>query len=214
MIVDGLGQRFVNEASSYQDVAQAMLDRGSLPAWFVMDARHRQRYVWGMTPPRAKTSQWVAAGYFKASDTIEGLAAHIGADASTLAATVSRFNRFAAQGHDDDFHRGERAYDRYYGDPRVSPNPCLGALEQSPFYAVALYPGDVGTCGGLLTDVHARVLRDDGSPIPGLYATGNATASVFGRSYPGSGASIAASLVWGYRAARHALDTGGPDRRG
>jgi 3-oxosteroid 1-dehydrogenase len=206
LIVDGSGRRFVNEASSYQEVAQAMLGRSSLPAWFVMDARHRQRYLWGTTPPYAKTKDWVAAGYFETSDTIEGLARRIGVDPSALLFTVSRFNGFAASGCDEDFHRGEHAYDRYYGDPRTRPNPCLGPLERAPFYAVALYPGDVGTCGGLVTDKHARVLSQDGNPISGLYATGNATASVFGRSYPGAGASIAAAFVWGYLGARHALD--------
>jgi 3-oxosteroid 1-dehydrogenase len=205
IIVDSSGRRFCNEAASYQDVAQAMLDGGTLPTWFVMDSRHRQRYLWGVTPPRVNTKDWIATGYFKSGDSVEALAVEIGVDPAALRETVHRFNAFAVSGRDTDFHRGERAYDRYYGDPRVRPNPCLGALEQAPFYAVALYPGDTGTCGGLLTDVDARVLREDGQPIDGLYATGNATASVFGRSYPGSGASIAASLVWGYRAARHAL---------
>ena len=91
-----------------------------------------------------------------------------------------------------------------FSDPTVKPNPCLGPLEKAPYYAVAVYPGDVGTFGGLLTDEHARVLREDGSAIPGLYATGNSTASVMGRCYPGAGASIAASFVFGYIAARHA----------
>ena len=208
IIVDAGGRRFCNEAASYQDVAQAMLDGGTPPAWLVMDARHRRRYLWGVTPPRARTKEWVATGYFKTGNSIEALADRIAVDPAALRGTVERFNGFAASGRDSDFHRGERAYDRYYGDPRVRPNPCLGALEQAPFYAVALYPGDTGTCGGLLTDADARVLRGDGRPIERLYATGNATASVFGRSYPGSGASIAASLVWGYRAARHALEHG------
>ena len=120
-----------------------------------------------------------------------------------LRRTVERFNSHAAHGEDPDFHKGERAYDRYYGDPRVRPNPCVAPIDKPPFYAVALYPGDVGTCGGLLTDEHARVMRDDGKPIPGLYATGNCTASVMGRTYPGAGASIGASFVFGWLAANH-----------
>lgn len=94
--------------------------------------------------------------------------------------------------------------DRYHGDPTNRPNPSLGAIERPPFYAAAVYPSDVGTAGGLVTDADARVLRGDGSVIEGLYATGNSTASVMGRTYPGAGASIGASFVFGYRAARHA----------
>jgi 3-oxosteroid 1-dehydrogenase len=117
---------------------------------------------------------------------------------------VDRFNDYARTGRDLDFKRGDRAYDRVFGDPSVKPNPCLGALEKAPFYAVRVYPGDVGTFGGLLTDEHARVLRADGGAIPGLWATGNSTASVMGRCYPGAGASIAASFVFGYVAAHDA----------
>ena len=102
-------------------------------------------------------------------------------------------------------NRGERAYDRWLGDPFHAPNASLGAIEEAPFYAVAVYPGDVGTYGGVVTDEHARVLRADGSPIAGLYATGVSTASVMGRAYPGAGASVGPSFLWGYVAAQHAV---------
>ena len=108
------------------------------------------------------------------------------------------------KGVDEDFHRGDDAFDRYYGDPAAKPNPTMGPLSKSPFYAVAMYPGDVGTNGGLLTDEFARVLRPDGTGIDGLYATGNCTASVMGRMYPGAGATIAPSMVFGYIAANDA----------
>ena len=65
-------------------------------------------------------------------------------------------------------------------------------------------PGDVGTYGGVVTDENARVLRDDGSVIQGLYATGISTASVMGRIYPGAGSSVGPSFVFGYIAAKHA----------
>ena len=110
-------------------------------------------------------------------------------------------------GRDEDFPRGEAPYDRFYGDERVAPNPNMGPIAEAPFYAVALYPGDIGTNGGLLTDEHARVLRADGSAIEGLYATGNCTASVMGRVYPGAGATIGPSMVFGYVAANHAIST-------
>ncbi len=118
---------------------------------------------------------------------------------------MERFNGFCRAGVDTDFGRGGRAFDRAHGDPTIKPNPNLGPIEQAPFYAVAMYPGDVGTAGGIVTDEHARVVRADGSVIPGLYATGNATASVMGRTYPGAGASIGASFVFGFIAAEHAL---------
>ena len=109
-----------------------------------------------------------------------------------------------------DFGRGSRAFDRCHGDPTVKPNPNLGPIEKAPFYAVRMYPGDVGTAGGVVTDEHARVLREDGSVIEGLYATGNCTASVLGRCYPGAGASIGASFTFGYIAAQHAAGVAGP----
>jgi 3-oxosteroid 1-dehydrogenase len=209
VMVDHAGRRFVNEAGSYHEVAHAMLARGvsssEQPVWLILDARHRQRYLWGITPPHAKTRGWVRDGYFIEASSIEGLAERIGVAPAVLSETVTRFNGFAASGVDLDFHRGERAYDRYYGDASHAPNPCLGEIAVGPFYAVAVYPGDTGTAGGLATDADHRVLDTDGAPIPGLYGAGNVTASVMGRGYPGSGASISAAFVGGYRAAHHAM---------
>ena len=120
--------------------------------------------------------------------------------ADALAATVERFNGFARTGVDEDFHRGESAYDKYYSDPTVKPNPSLHAIDHAPFYAVKIVPGDLGTKGGLVTDERARVLRPDGSVIPGLYAAGNASSAVMGRTYAGPGATIGPALVFGYLA--------------
>ena len=113
-----------------------------------------------------------------------------------------------AAGIDEDFHRGEDPFEKFCGDNSVAPNPTMGTLEKPPYYAVAIYPGDIGTNGGLLTDEFARVLRADGQPIAGLYATGNCTASVMGRTYPGPGITIAAAMVFGYVAANHAVGRG------
>ena len=121
-----------------------------------------------------------------------------------MKATVERFNGFAAKNRDEEFNRGMRAYDRWLGDPYHKPSATLGTIPKSPFYAIPVYPGDVGTYGGVVTDVNARVLRDDGSAIPGLYATGTSTASVMGRVYPGAGSSIGPGFAWGYVAAKHA----------
>ena len=107
------------------------------------------------------------------------------------------------KGLDPDFGRGQSAYNDCLGDPGHKPNASLGPLDRAPYYATEIYPGDVGTCGGLITDEHAQVLDETDTPIPGLYATGNVTATVMGRTYPGAGASIANTMVFGYVAARH-----------
>jgi 3-oxosteroid 1-dehydrogenase len=207
IIVDGSGQRYCNEAASYMEVGQRMYERNcvapAIPSWFVMDSRHRRRYMWGLSPAGFTPKEWLRSGYLRKADTIDELARLCGIDAAELSRTVERFNGNAATGVDRDFHKGDRMYDRYYGDPRVTPNPTLAPLNKPPYYAVAVYPGDVGTCGGLLTDEHARVLNSDGDIFPGLYATGNCTASVMGRTYPGAGASIGASFAFGWLAARH-----------
>jgi 3-oxosteroid 1-dehydrogenase len=126
-------------------------------------------------------------------------------DPATLKATTERFNQFVAKNRDEDFHRGERAYDGWLGDAYHAPSMTLGSIAEPPFYAVPVLPGDVGTYGGVVTDECARVLRNDGSVIPGLYATGVSTASVMGRAYPGAGSSVGPSFVWGYVAAKHAV---------
>jgi 3-oxosteroid 1-dehydrogenase len=210
IMVDQAGHRYVNEAASYMEVGQRqyqMQQRSgrAVPSWIVMDHRARSRYAWGNAPPGVTPKQWLESGYMKKADTLEELARLCDIDAQGFAQTVARFNGFCADGIDRDFKRGARAFDRYHGDPTIKPNPNLGTLEQAPFYAVAIYPGDVGTCGGLVTDEHARVLKADGSAIEGLYATGNTSASVMGRCYPGAGASVGASFVFGYIAAHHAL---------
>ena len=122
--------------------------------------------------------------------------------AEALRATLERFNGFAKSGTDKDFHRGESAYDKYYSDPTVKPNPSLHIIDQAPFYAVKIVPGDLGTKGGLVTDERARVLRPDGSVIAGLYAAGNVSSAVMGHTYAGPGATIGPALAFGYLAAQ------------
>lgn len=204
IMVDPKGERFTDESGSYMENGQRMYAAGAVPAWAIMDSRHRERYPWAGAMGGKTPEDWFTSGYMKRGDTIESLAEACALDPRSLRRTIDRFNGFARTGKDEDFNRGARAYDRVFGDPTVKPNPCLGALEKGPFYAVQIYPGDVGTFGGLMTDEHAHVLREDGAPIPGLYATGNSTASVMGRCYPGAGASIAASFIFGYIAAHDA----------
>ena len=132
----------------------------------------------------------------------EELAREIGVPGDRLRSTAERFNALARTGHDDDFNRGDSAYDNYYGDPTL-PNPNLAPLGKAPYLAFQIILGDLGTSGGLLTDEHARVLREDGTAIGGLYATGNASAAVMGRSYAGAGATIGPAMTFGYVAAEH-----------
>jgi 3-oxosteroid 1-dehydrogenase len=208
LLVNGAGQRFVNESAPYVDAVHAMYDGNTpdnphIPAWLVFDQRYRDRYVFaGLPPGKALPRRWYAAGAVARADDLAGLAREASVDADGLVKTVTRFNEFAGAGRDEEFGRGASAYDRYYGDPRVRPNPNLAPLARPPFYAVKIVPGDLGTKGGLRTDARARVLREDGTPIPGLYAAGNASASVMGHSYAGAGATIGPAMTFAYIAAR------------
>jgi 3-oxosteroid 1-dehydrogenase len=202
MIVNVHAKRYFNEACAYMEAGRQMYANDGVPSWLIVDSFHRDRYLFGF---KAKTPQeWLDTGYMKKADTIEELARQCELDPATLRETVERFNEHARNGIDPDFHKGEGNHERYQGDPTHLPNPCVGPVDKAPFFAVKIFPGDVGTSGGVLTDEHARVLDQDHRPIPGLYAAGNCTASVMGRTYPGAGASIGASFVFSYIAAKHA----------
>ncbi|MCA9673814.1 MAG: FAD-dependent oxidoreductase [Kofleriaceae bacterium] len=206
IIVNRAGQRFVNEAHNYNDMMKAFFafdpvsyQRPNLPAWIVLDAQYLARYALLTYVPGMPVPEWLVK-----ADTLDELAAAIGVDARGLAATVARFNRFAVEGADPDFHRGESLYDHFYGDPEHGQNPNLGTIEQGPFYAIQVHPGAIGTKGGPRIDGDARVLRVGGEAIPGLYAAGNVAAGVTGAGYPGAGATIGAAMTFGYLAGRHA----------
>ncbi|SFQ08870.1 3-oxosteroid 1-dehydrogenase [Amycolatopsis arida] len=209
LIVNARGRRFVNESAPYVEAVHAMYGPGegpaeNLPAWLVFDQRYRNRYMFtGLGPRQPLPSRWFDAGIAARAGTLAELAKRIGVPAEALVATVERFNGFARAGVDEDFGRGRSVYDHYYGDPRNRPNPSLGPLEVAPFHAVRIVPGDLGTKGGLRIDPHARVLREDGSVIEGLYAAGNTSAAVMGRTYAGPGATIGPAMVFGYLAAEH-----------
>lgn len=203
IIVDRQGRRFMNEAVNYMSAGHELI-RQQLPVWMVFDQRFRNRYLFCSTvfPRQPLPRAWYDAGVAVKAASLADLAGRVGLP--ELASTVQRFNLLAASGRDDDFHRGDSAYDRYYGDPTVVPNPCLGPVDHAPFYAVQVVPGDLGTCGGIRADGLARALRPDGTVIDGLYASGNAAGNAFGRVYPGPGATIGQGLVYGYVAAAHA----------
>jgi 3-oxosteroid 1-dehydrogenase len=204
LIVGADGKRFANESTNYMSFGQAMYAAGAVPAWVILESRYRRYYPWGALPAGITPKRLIESGYMKKASSLDDLARQCGIDAEGLKDTVKRFNGFAKTGVDEDFHRGATVYDQFFGDPTVKPNPNLGPIEKPPYYAVQLWPADVGTAGGVVCDENSRVLRKDGTPIQGLYATGITTATVVGRTYPGAGASVGPSMTFGYIAARHA----------
>ena len=211
ILIDQSGVRYMNEGGSYMAYCKGMLERNktvpAVPSWAVFDNHYIRTYMLAGTRPGYKKPQrWYDEGYLREAGTIEELARRISIDPTVLKATVERFNGFVARNKDEDFHRGDRAYDRWLGDPFHKPSQTLGTIAQPPFYAGPVVPGDVSTFGGVMTDEHARVLRADGTVIPGLYACGTSTASMMGRAYPGAGSSIGPSFVWGFVAAKHAKE--------
>ncbi|MFO1306083.1 MAG: FAD-dependent oxidoreductase [Burkholderiales bacterium] len=202
------GRRFCNESDSYHDVVQAMIARrrpGTAPhAYLVADARFLRRYGLGMAKPfPLPLRPYLRSGYLRRARTLEGLASAIGVDASALVETVTRFNRHAARGEDPEFNRGANAYNRYQGDLAQRPNPCLAPIDEPPFYAVRVLPGDLGTFMGLRTNELGNVLDRDGHPVGGLFAVGNDMASLFGGHYPGPGSNIGPAMTFGFVCARH-----------
>ncbi|MEU6370578.1 3-oxosteroid 1-dehydrogenase [Streptomyces sp. NPDC046931] len=206
LLVNASGARFVNEAAPYSDVVHTMYDRNpsdpDIPAWLIVDQNYRNRYLFkDVAPVLPFPDAWYDSGAAHKAWTLDALAGRIGVPSAALRATVSRFNSLARSGKDPDFHRGDSAYDHYYTDPAVFPDSCLAPLWLPPYYAFKIVPGDLGTKGGLRTDARARVLRADGTVIPGLYAAGNASAAVMGHSYAGAGSTIGPAMTFGYVAA-------------
>lgn len=213
IIVNQAGERYMNEARSYDIAGKAMIDADrpdarSIPSWIILDARFRKKYPMGpiipLLPDFLQSS--AARKAWRKASTVAGLARKIGVDPERLERTINRVNHFAKTGLDEDFGRGSAPYDRYYGDQSVQPNPNLALLDQPPFYALEVYPGDIGTKGGLATDEAARVLDTAGQPIAGLYAIGNTAASVMGPSYPGAGSTLAPAMTFGMLAVQDMLD--------
>jgi hypothetical protein len=221
-VVNGAGQRFINEAAPYMDFAHAMIAGqrtgvSHIPCWLITDTRSFHRYVVGGHLPipkvpgapvptgRTVPQAWLDSGVVRSAPTLDELGVQIGVPPAELRRTAERFNELARKGHDDDFNRGDSVYDNYYGDPTLS-NPNLYPLTTPPYLAFQIILGDLGTSGGLRTDEHGRVLRSDDTVIDGLYAVGNTSAAVMGRSYAGAGATIGPAMTFGYIAARHIAD--------
>lgn len=218
-IVNGAGMRFINEAAPYMDFGHAMIEGQKsgvthIPCWLITDHRSFNRYVVAGHLPIPKIpgapvptgrkipKAWLDSGVVKAASSWDEIADKIDVPPEQLRFTAARFNELARKGHDDDFNRGDSVYDNYYGDPTL-PNPNLYPLGDPPYYAFQIVLGDLGTSGGLRTDEYARVLRPDDTVVPGLYAAGNASAPVMGRSYAGAGATIGPAMTFGFVAAKH-----------
>ncbi|MFK0574124.1 FAD-binding protein, partial [Endozoicomonas sp.] len=207
ILVNKAGKRFINEAAPYNDFGDGMYGTESVPCWFVFDAQFRHKYPCGaLLPGYAVPDKAVSRrykDYYQKAATLKELAENIGVDVEGLQETVTKYNQYSVEGSDPEFGKGDSLFDRYYGDPNVTPNPCLGPLEKGPFYAVKINIGDIGTKGGLVTNVDGQVLREDGEAIPGLYAIGNTSASVMKQTYPGAGSTIGPAMTFGYLSANH-----------
>lgn len=214
LFVNKAGQRFTNEAAPYIKVIEDMYAAHhagveSVPAWMIFGKFYRQKYPMGPLLPGANQPDFAVPRkywnqFLYKANTPEELAARIGVDAEGLKLSIARMNEFARTGVDEEFGKGGNENDRYYGDESVTPNPCLAPVE-APYYAVQIFPGELGTKGGLLADEHGNVLDADGQAIKGLYATGNCSASVTGTTYPGAGSTIGPSMAFAYAAVNHAL---------
>lgn len=207
IVVDGTGRRFVNECVSYHEFVRAMLraasDRPTSPSFMICDAPFLWKYGLGAIKPFAPRIPRHLRDYLVRANMIDELAAVLGLPARNLETTLAAFNKAARRGEDPEFGRGGNAYQRHLGDADSKPNPCVAPIEKPPYYAIRLYPGDLGTAAGLVTDEHARVLDGKGSPIGNLYACGNDMTSVMNGAYPGPGITLGPALTFGYIAGRH-----------
>jgi succinate dehydrogenase/fumarate reductase flavoprotein subunit len=206
--VDSKGRRFTNEANSYHDVGAAMIraseDGSPAMAWLICDHATIRKYGLGYAKPApVPLSTYLRNGYLQSATTIGDLAKAIGLDPQTLEETISRYNEGAARGEDPEFGRGSTAFNRFLGDADHKPNPNVAPIGKGPYYALKLLMGDLGTFNGLVTDTVGRVLGEDSSPIPGLYAVGNDRASIMGGNYPGAGITLGPIMTFGYVTGRH-----------
>ncbi len=200
IIVNRRGQRFVNEAHNYNDMMKPFFtfdpvsyERPNLPAWIIVDQSYLDKYMLLTSVPGMPLPDFLAR-----ADSLEALARKVGIDPVGLTATVARFNKFAEEGVDHDFRRGESTYDHFYGDGDHKPNPNLGVIGRPPFVALEVHPGAIGTKGGAVVNSKAQVLRATGGTIPGLYAAGNVMAGITGPGYPGAGSTIGTGMTFGW----------------
>jgi glycine/D-amino acid oxidase-like deaminating enzyme len=208
--VDQSGRRFVNESCSYHLFARAMFEhdrqRPCIPCFILTDAVGLKKYGLGMVRMGTRNlAPYLADNYLIEAPTIVELAGKMNVDAAALEQTVANMSAYARTGVDPEFGRGTTPYHRVNGDASIGPNPTLGPISTGPFYAVLLYPGDIGAATGLVINEWAQVTKADDQPIAGLYACGNEANSIMGGVYPGPGITIGPAIAFAYRAVQHAL---------
>ncbi|MDA9468522.1 FAD-dependent oxidoreductase [Bradyrhizobium sp. CCBAU 53415] len=206
--VNAAGRRFVNEALSYHEFVLAMFRDGNgepdLPFYLICDRDFLWSYGLGRIKPfTRRVRRYVASGELIRAPDVAQLAAKMGIKPSTLSATIAAYNADAKEGRDPEFGRGSTTYQRHLGDATLRPNPCVAPIVRAPFFALRIYPADLGTAIGMTVDAQARVLRKDGTPIAGLYACGNDMASIMNGNCPGPGITLGPALTFGYIAGRH-----------
>ena len=198
------GKRFVNEGNSYHDFIQALFAQKETSAWLVTDHRAIRAYGLGFVKPwPLPLGPHLKSGYLISGSSFRDLAAKIKINEIEFEKTLIRFNEHAESGSDPDFGKGSTAYNRFYGDTEIKPNPCVAPIVAAPFYAVKVLVGDLGTYAGIATNGNAQVLDENKRPIPGLYAAGNDALSIMGGNYPGPGITLGPAMTFGWIAGRH-----------
>lgn len=197
------GRRFTNEANSYHDVGAALIEacegQAETAMWLVCDQAAIAKYGLGYAKPAPMPlAGLIRKGYLLKGNTLAELARAAGIDAAGLESTVLAYNQGAAQGIDAQFGRGTTSFNRYLADAEHKPNPCVAPLGAGPFYAVKVLMGDLGTFDGLRTSTVGQVLREDSSPVEGLFAVGNDRASIMGGNYPGAGITLGPNMTFGF----------------
>jgi len=203
------GRRFVNEGNSYHDFIQALFAQKETSAWLVTDHRAIRAYGLGFVKPwPLPLGTHLRSGYLISGSSFKDLAAKIKINESEFEKTLIRFNENAKSGSDPEFGKGSTAYNRFYGDSEIRPNPCVAPIVAAPFYAVKVVIGDLGTYAGIATNGNAQVLDENKRPIPGLYAAGNDALSIMGGNYPGPGITLGPAMTFGWIAGRHLAQAG------
>lgn len=211
------GKRIANESQNYMAYQKALFavhddeTNSCAPMYHIFDGRFRKSYIAGplmtkdVKPDWTISKDWYEQKFVGKASTIRELALQIGIDADNLEETVRNMNGYAKTGQDTEFQRGDVEYDRYYGDATVTPNPCLAAIDEAPFYAMRVDAGDFGTQGGLVTNPNGQVMTEQGEAVEGLYAVGNCSAAIL-PTYPGPGSTLGPAMTMGYQAAKHITD--------
>ena len=205
IVVNRAGRRFGNEYDF--NFGEHLLERDrdtgeypNLPAWVIADSR-----ILEYTPILPYFARH-RKGWLVKAPTLTALAGKISVPPLVLEETVARFNAFAQSGKDEDFGRGDSKFDKLISGKRGTMAP----LETPPFVAMPFNISLMGTKGGPMTDEMGRVVRPDGSVIPGLFAAGNAMANPFGTRAVGTGTTIGPVMTWGYICGNTLAGTGTP----